>query len=473
VVVAYVYDGHQVAYAWHHSVMELLSHEMNPANQPHVLLGGWIAMKCGTDGLAEARNNAVRAFLDEDRADWLFWIDTDMGFPADIIDRLAEVADPQERPIVGALAFTWREEGPDGMGGWRTAPVPTIFDWKVLSDDHMGFSVRYDIPADTVTTCAGTGSACVLIHKSVFERVREKYGDHWYDRVPNPTMGKLTSEDLSLCLRAGSLQIPVHVHTGVKTTHQKTLWVSETDYTAALVLDKLAAGTVPPAEEACAVLVPVLWRPGKAAPFMEAFNASGAPLATVYAIADPEDEETAAAWREAGATVLYAPDEIYPGTFPQKVNAGYAQTSEPWLCLTGDDCAFHPGWLDHALYAARNGASVVGTNDLHNPRVTAGQHATNWLIRRSYVDEQGGGWDGPKVLAHEGYRHLYVDDETVQAAKQRGAWVWAQRSVIEHLNVVWGLSDADKTHERGLAHADEDRALYRARLAASIAEAGR
>ena len=297
VVLAYVYTGHEVAYSWHHSVFEmLLGWEINPAHQMRVLRGGWIAMKCGTDGLAEARNKTVRDFLKEDRADWLFWTDTDMGFAADTLDRLMDAADPDERPIVGALAFTWREDDSDQMGGWRTFPVPVIFDWARIGD-KTGFTVRYDYPPDTVIRCAGTGSACTLIHKSVFEKIAAEYGEQWYDRVPNPATGQIVSEDLSLCLRAGALGIPVHVHTGVRTTHQKTLWVGEGDYHAAVALEKLAA-QVPPASEKTAVIVPVLWRPGKAGPFMESFNASGAgDVATVYAVADPADTETVQAWR--------------------------------------------------------------------------------------------------------------------------------------------------------------------------------
>ena len=37
-------------------------------------------------------------------------------------------------------------------------------------------------------------------------------------------------EDLSFCMRANALEIPVHVHTGVKTTHLKHLWLDERIY---------------------------------------------------------------------------------------------------------------------------------------------------------------------------------------------------------------------------------------------------
>jgi hypothetical protein len=230
VTVAYVHSN-EVAYSWHHSMVEMIGFDM--AGHGRIIRGGYIAMRCGATGLVEARNGTVREFLDTRDADWLLWVDTDMGFPADLCERLLEAADPQERPVVGALCFSQRETESDGMGGWRCLAAPTIFDWAVLPSGRQGFLIRWDYPRDTVVRCAGTGSAAVLVHRSVFERIAEGKPEgwaHWYDMAPNPTTGQLIGEDLSFCARAGALEIPVHVHTGVPTSHQKRLWLCEDDY---------------------------------------------------------------------------------------------------------------------------------------------------------------------------------------------------------------------------------------------------
>jgi hypothetical protein len=344
VVVAYVHD-HEVTYSWHHSMIEMVGHDL--VNHARVLRGGYISMRCSTDGLVDARNKTARLFLDEKQADWLFWVDTDMGFAADTLERLMAAADPVERPIVGALAFTQREEEPDGMGGHRCRATPTVFDWLKLDDGsgQEGFAVRFDYPVDTVTQCSGTGSACILIHRSVFEKIEAKYGPHWYDKIPNQTMGQIVSEDLSFCMRAGAVGAPVYVHTGVRTTHKKTLWLSEDDYFGQVALAQLKPEPeqeVIPATERTAVIVPVLNRPQNAAPFMESLRASGADLADVYAICDPRDQETVDAWADAGANILWSDAEplSLPGTFAEKVNIGYRHTEQPWLFLVGDDVKF-------------------------------------------------------------------------------------------------------------------------------------
>lgn len=498
VTIAYVNDD-LPAYSWHHSMIELIGYDM--ANHARLLRGGFIAYRYGTDGLVDARNKAVEQFLSEKDADWLFWVDTDMGFTADTIDRLMEVADPVERPIVGGLCFTQRETAEDGMGGWRTAAAPTVFDWLHL-DGQQGFAIRWDYAMDTVTRCAGTGSACILIHRSVFERMFKEYGTSWYDRAYNPSMKAETSEDLSFCMRALALDIPVHVHTGVKTSHMKKVWLSEVEYHA--------QRPPAPATAETAVLVPVMQRPQNAEPFMRSLRASTG-LARVFAVADENDDVTAQAWRHAGAEVLLMPEGDRPGTFAEKVNFGYqCITSEPkallpmtplaaeaaaevmkqfeeqlasarhpvvltshdtvitaalpeWLFLVGDDVRFHPGWLDHAQAAAGDQFHVVGTNDLANPRVMAGRHATHLLIRRSYVDEMGASWDGPKTVAHEGYRHWWVDDEIVAAARQRGVWAMAINSTVEHLHPAWGKGEQDEVYELGQSHAEQDKATFMAR----------
>lgn len=232
-VLAYVVSN-EVSYSWHRCMMGLVGFDANLHGRLKTP-GGFIAIKYGTGGLIEARNQAVQEFLEEyPGADWLFWLDCDMGFPPDALELLLAAADPTERPIVGGLCFAQREDEPDGLGGWRTQATPTIYDWVTI-ENQSGYAVRWDYPIDTVTQCAATGSACILIHRSVLEKMREAFTSGairpaWYDRLPNPTTQQLLSEDLSFCARAGALGFPVFVDTRVKTTHYKRLWLSEEDY---------------------------------------------------------------------------------------------------------------------------------------------------------------------------------------------------------------------------------------------------
>lgn len=218
--------GQEVTYSWFQCVLALIQWDMQHGQR--VVAAQWFATKYGTGGIIQARNDTVKQFI-ESESDWLFWIDSDMGFAPNTVDELLAVADPEARPIVGGLCFMNREIGPDGFGGMLVQPVPTIFDWW-KGEVGGGFTARRDYERDTLTQVAGTGSACILIHKNAFKRIAAEYGNSWYSPVQSTIDGSWLSEDLSLCARAAACDIPVYVHTGVKTTHFKHMWLDERLY---------------------------------------------------------------------------------------------------------------------------------------------------------------------------------------------------------------------------------------------------
>ena len=235
VCVAYVH-GLEVAHSWHQSLMSLIAYDV--AHNQRVIGGGWISTKYGTGGIVQARNDTARQFThNTPHCDWLMWLDTDMGFEADAVDRLMRAANPETAPIVGGLCFMQREVGVDGVGGYLIEPAPTLFDWYD-NGQQQGFTVRRDYERDKMLRVAGTGSAFLLIHKSVFERIEAEYGPTWYSPIYNHSTGTWISEDLSLCTRATALEIPIHVHTGVRTTHLKHLWLDERIYDRLALIER-------------------------------------------------------------------------------------------------------------------------------------------------------------------------------------------------------------------------------------------
>lgn len=414
---------------------------------------GWSSVKCATGGLPEGRNKLMQALLDSD-AEWLFMVDADMGFEPMALDLLLSVAHPTERPIVGGLCFAQREAVDDEMHGFRCVPRPTIFDYVKHDDGFSRFTGRAHYPVNSLIRCAATGTAFLLIHRTVAQQILDEYGAHWFTRITGPD-GAVMGEDISFFVRCQALEIPCHVHTGIRTTHLKHLWVQEQDFWWSFL--------APPATERVDVIIPVLHRPQNVAPLMESLVASTG-LATAWFVCEPDDAIEQAEVIRHGGKVL-----TFPGTFAQKVNHAFAQTDAPWVMLCGDDVRFRAGWLDHAQDVARRyGAQVVGTNDAANPRVMRGEHATHPLIRRDYIAEQGASWDGPGVVCHEGYRHWFVDDEICTVAKQRGVFQAAMASQVEHLHPMVGKAPNDDIYELGASEAAQDRKLFEARLKANI-----
>lgn len=205
--------------------------------------GGPITLPASPNSIAAMRNRACAMLLDEpefEGADWLLFIDSDMGFAPDALDQLLAVADPVERPVVGALCFGLQQRETDEMGGYICHPFPTIYDWRANEAGDEGFVIRWDYPVDTVTRVAATGAAFLLIHRDVLAKMRVEHEDTWFDRARMAGGAKLLGEDMSFFARLGRMGVAAHVHTGVKTTHRKPLWVNEDYYREAWARARLS-----------------------------------------------------------------------------------------------------------------------------------------------------------------------------------------------------------------------------------------
>lgn len=227
VQIAYLHSN-RVSTSFHISMMNLIGFDKTIG--PNVIDSMPYGVHCsGPNSLVEGRNMAVQHFLDRTESGWLMFIDTDMGFQPNSLEQLLFTADPVERPVVGGLCFAMKYMGPDGTGGQKVMPVPTLFMFAKNDKQGLGFANRFIYPPETMVQVAGTGAAFLLIHRSVLESVRAKEGDHWFDFVQYGD-GVQVSEDLSFCWRLNKLGVPVYVHTGVKVTHHKELWLGEGDY---------------------------------------------------------------------------------------------------------------------------------------------------------------------------------------------------------------------------------------------------
>lgn len=179
---------------------------------------GQMGKQCGTGGIVDGRNALAAATL-EHGVDWLLMIDTDMGFNDDLLERMLHEAHPDRYPVLGALAFAHKTDGFTVQGAVKYRPTPTVYRWHE-DDTQAGFAPWFDYPRNKKVSVAATGTACVLIHRTVFERIHGKYGPVWFDTIRHPK-GSHFSEDLSFCVRAAACDIPLHVHTGIRTVHDK------------------------------------------------------------------------------------------------------------------------------------------------------------------------------------------------------------------------------------------------------------
>ena len=202
-----------------------------------------------------------------------------------------------------------------------------------------------------------------------------------------------------------------------------------------------------------AILVPVLRRPHRVRPLLASIVEATPEPHRILFLATAGDAPEIAEIIAAGADHRQVSLEVLPpnrvGDYARKINHGYRVTSTPFVFLGADDLAFRPGWLTAGLAHFDDPAiGVVGTQDLApTERARTGQHATHFLVRRSYADQHGT-IDEPGKILHEGYPHEYVDDELIGTAKHRAAWAFAFDSITEHLHPSWGKAPTDQLYAR-------------------------
>ena len=210
VVVGYL-SGGETTLAFTRSLNELTAYMLTSAmaDPGFPRLVGALPKQSGPR-IAEGRNSLVRHFLTLG-ADWLLMLDDDMTFAPDALDRLLRGAHPVDRPIMGGLCF----------GGGRDGWFPTLYQ---LSPD-VGSLIRLESWEQGLLPVDATGGACLLIHRSVFERLAGSYEPPWEWFQETRLGDKSTGEDITFCLRARAAGFPIFVNTEVEFGHMKLVEV--------------------------------------------------------------------------------------------------------------------------------------------------------------------------------------------------------------------------------------------------------
>jgi hypothetical protein len=189
-------------------------------------LGPFVRIK-GSGLLSKMRNRVVKAFLDNTDSDWLLMIDVDEQLTTDVFDKLIATAHDKERPVVSALVFA----AFDAHKHLYPKPVPAIF-----QDAPEGFLPLFKYDRDSVFQIDACGTGCVLIHRSVLEKMREMADDNqgkdWCWFWDGPIDGNWISEDLLFSRRIRQLGFPIHANTGAILPHQKSYWLDERHHLA-------------------------------------------------------------------------------------------------------------------------------------------------------------------------------------------------------------------------------------------------
>lgn len=163
-------------------------------------------------GLIIARNAAVEIFL-RSSADWLLTLDTDIGFPPDLLDQMlahAQAPYAESYSIISGFYKTVMETGSqylDGSVSFKELPL-------ALKENDRGRFGPYEKYEGAMEVDA-VGAGCLLVHREVFDSL----GSGWYDTVRG------LGEDISFCVKARQAGYKILCDTDIELSHFKSIWL--------------------------------------------------------------------------------------------------------------------------------------------------------------------------------------------------------------------------------------------------------
>ena len=159
----------------------------------------------------DARNTLTRKAVNAE-ADYILWIDSDMVFGQDLMERL--MADIEGRDIVTGLYFM------------RRSPYHPVLMKSMTLSHEPGMPAEcepyLDYPKDRLFEVAGCGFGCVLTSVKLLKEVWDKFGPAFN---PYPWAG----EDISFCHRVNQLGYRIMCDPAVSCGHIGTYIFTEKD----------------------------------------------------------------------------------------------------------------------------------------------------------------------------------------------------------------------------------------------------
>jgi hypothetical protein len=164
----------------------------------------------GTD-INQNRDIATNMWF-ENQTDWVLWIDSDIVINIDLYKMLCEKADKKDAPVVSGIYLIDAEPTPYPYRTYKN-PKYCVFPKK-----------EFKLFTNKLEQISAAGLGLVLIHKSVFKKLKNKYPTrNFYDTYTEN--GEYVGEDVSFFKKIESLNIPIFVHTSAIAVHLKTVGI--------------------------------------------------------------------------------------------------------------------------------------------------------------------------------------------------------------------------------------------------------
>ena len=170
------------------------------------------AVRVHGNQIGRQRQALFDGWADQLDTDWLLWVDSDIVLTIDLLKKLWEAANKVIKPVVSGIYFISKQDE-----GTLTYPLPQIF------NDVDEFTIKHihPLPDNEIIQIDCAGMGLVLMHRSVVDKLREKFpGESMFAEKEAPG-DKYVSEDVVFFRKLKAAGVPVYAHTGARAKHMK------------------------------------------------------------------------------------------------------------------------------------------------------------------------------------------------------------------------------------------------------------
>lgn len=156
-----------------------------------------------TGSLVYDSRNKLAGYAIEGEFDYILWLDSDMVFQPDTLERMMKILDEHsEIDILSGLYFR------------RGQPFsPVAFDKLEINEENdCVFEDMHEVPEE-LSEIAGCGFGCVLMRTECLFDISAKYGAVWFTPLGN------VGEDCSFCIRARNEGYKIYMDPSIQLGH--------------------------------------------------------------------------------------------------------------------------------------------------------------------------------------------------------------------------------------------------------------
>lgn len=203
--------GTMVDSAFMDSLVQLITRK-----HEHGALAGVLLQETGV-GICEGRNLLAAKFM-QTGIEWMLMLDSDMAFQPNLFDRLIQHA--TKDTVVTGIYFAWNRHTRDVRPTIYDSDLQVIKDWTLGKPFEIG----------------GCGAGCMLIHRSVFEKIPQLWFTQAFDGSH--------LEDIGFCINASTAGIKIVCDPSIPLGHCKGFIVGQGDYLAYKEIKDAETGTI-------------------------------------------------------------------------------------------------------------------------------------------------------------------------------------------------------------------------------------